>query len=70
MNYSIFLFSKLFDCVFLETTKDMEYDILYELVQSAYKAYYESKQYHNLSKSEYDCILDFLYEYKLVTIKS
>ena len=59
-NYSFYLFSKLFDHF---NTIEIEYDILFEEVEQAYNEYDLSK-FNNPNKGEYECMVDFLTEYR------
>ena len=58
MNYSFFLFSKLFD-VYHET--QMPYDLLFGEVCRMYEDY-ENSKYNKPNKGEYECMCDYLAE--------
>jgi len=56
MNYSFFLFTKLYGSVI---GIEYEYDILFGDLQTLY-AEYDASSYNNESLGEYECIVDFL----------
>ena len=55
MEYSLFLFSKLYD-VFVGV--NYEYDLLFEDLQGLYKRFLES-EYNKPNVNEYDCIVEY-----------
>jgi hypothetical protein len=61
MNYSLFLFSKLYDSII---GVNYEYDYMYDDLQTLYKVF-EDSGFNNKNRSEYDCIVDFLKDNRL-----
>jgi hypothetical protein len=62
MTYSQFLFSQLLrDLIF--TANEKEYDLLFELSNNLYNNF-ENSEENKLNKSEYDCIVDYIYNNK------
>jgi len=57
MDYSHFLFAQLFYAIFPQAT--IEYDLVYPHIIALYDEY-EISAYNMDTKSEYDCITDFL----------
>ena len=57
MNYSFFLFSKLYELTFPEDS-GLEYDLLFDKLVLLYREYYGSV-YNNEFQSEYTCITDY-----------
>jgi hypothetical protein len=66
MNYSLFLFSKLYD-VFVGV--NYEYDFMYEDLQSLYKVFDDSG-FNNPNKPEYECIVEFFEANRLTLLES
>jgi hypothetical protein len=68
MNYSFYLFSKLFDNFYPTETP---YDFLFEEVCRMYEDYLKSP-YDNPKKDEYSCMVDYLNEnvpnFKLINL--
>lgn len=62
MNYSLYLFSKLFDVVI---NLECEYDVMFEFVNDLFNDFQFSK-YNDTNKGEYECIVKFLTENKQV----
>lgn len=62
MNYSFFLFTKLYDVVFgiSEDPYDFQYDDMVEL----YRVYYAS-EFNRSDYDEYRCMINFLQDLKL-----
>lgn len=56
MNYSFFLFSKLFDVVI---SHDYEYDLMFNDISILYQIFLET-EYNNPNEDEYSCIVKFL----------
>jgi len=54
MNYSFFLFSKLYSVFFYEDD-DLEYDLLFEKLTSLYEDY-QASPYNDPEQDEYSCI--------------
>jgi len=65
MNYSFFLFSKLYDATY---PNELPYDQLFVDLQELYLDYQESI-YNDPDKGEYECIVDFLNSHKELVIK-
>jgi hypothetical protein len=66
MNYSLFLFSKLYDVVI---GFNYEYDLMYADMQTLYKVF-EDSGFNNPNLPEYECILEFLKENRLSLLES
>lgn len=66
MNYSQFLFSKLYDEVI---GFDYEYDLMYADMQTLYKVF-EDSGFNNPNQPEYECIVEFLKENRLSLLES
>jgi hypothetical protein len=65
MNYSFYLFSKLFDVVI---NLECEYDVMYEFINDLFNDF-EFSKYNNNKSGEYECIVKFLTENKQVITK-
>jgi hypothetical protein len=55
MDYSFYLFSKLFDAII---GHEYEYDLMFEDIKNLYKSY-EISTYNNESLPEYECMVNF-----------
>ncbi len=55
-NYSFFLFTML---ILPHMPKDLEYDVLYDLIVNQYDKYVIS-EYNDLYRNEYECMEDFI----------
>lgn len=66
MNYSFYLFTKLFNTVI---NIEYEYDLMFNDLSEWFNKY-ESSIYNDENKTEYECILDFLNNNKEQIIKS
>lgn len=64
MNYSFFLFSKLFDVHF---PSEEPYDVQFDLLVPLYN-FYEASEYNDTYKGEHECIVDFMSNVKLEKI--
>lgn len=56
MNYSLFLFTKLYDVI---VGHNYEYDLMFQDLQNFYKDFSESA-FNDPNKGEYDCMVDYL----------
>lgn len=56
MEYSLYLFSKLFE---IEFTLDCEYDIMFDIISRIYNKY-ENSDYNNPKEPEYECMVNYL----------
>ena len=65
MNYSFYLFSKLFDVVI---NLECEYDVMYEFINDLFNDF-EFSKYNDSNLGEYECIVKFLTENKQVITK-
>lgn len=58
MEYSFFLFSKLYELYFPEDN-ELEYDLLFDRLTILYQDYY-TNSYNDVFRSEYSCMRDYL----------
>lgn len=60
MNYSFFLFTKLFDVII---DVNYEYDALFEDLQTLYEGYQVSS-FNDPNKGEYECMVEYLQHHR------
>lgn len=58
MNYSFFLFNKLYDSIF-GVDHELEYDLMFDNMLSLFNEY-ECSQYNDEFEPEYECMVRFL----------
>lgn len=59
MNYGTFLMGELARAKNI-IDKELEYDLMFETIEAMYKDYSEKSPFNVDTKSEYDCIVDYL----------